>query len=88
MLRKPGDAGPAAALLGLYFAIVSESVNLPYTYEATRRSRNKAGVQAKHHFSDDVLADFHESMGVFLRKTMYQVSPKVRKKSKHCSACS
>ena len=88
MLRKPGDAGQAAALLDLYFAIVSESALHFLLREATSRSRNKAGVKAKHHFSDDVLADFHESMGVFLRKTMYQVSPKVRKKSKHCSACS
>jgi hypothetical protein len=32
LLRKPRDAGQAAALLDLYFAIVSESVNLPYTF--------------------------------------------------------
>jgi hypothetical protein len=30
--QLPGDAGQAAALLDLYFAIVSESANLPYTF--------------------------------------------------------
>ena len=32
LLRKPDAAGQAAALLDLYFAIVSESVNLLYIF--------------------------------------------------------